>query len=206
MQTANNNQEATVAGDKSAATDTTSSSAVSSPVQAPPTDEEIAEAILKTKQEEEWRADLTRLEYEIQTLRNVLTVKIDEAAELKRKLGITTIVELKQDFQHGVQSIKESETVQKTSAAFKSFGEYASKKLEDMRNSNAFKSVEEKVGGAYTSVKKRVSRSDGGHEDSPDAAEGETSPTAADGKEDLSAMLPESGKPAAAAAVEKPAA
>ena len=51
-----------------------------------------------------------QLEYEIQTLRNVLIAKIDEANELKRKLGITPMVELKQDVMTGIQTIKESET------------------------------------------------------------------------------------------------
>jgi hypothetical protein len=60
----------------------------------------------------------------------------------------------------GIQSIKESDTVKKTNAALKSFGDFATRKIGDLRNSNTFKSVEEKVGGAYSSVKKRVSRSD----------------------------------------------
>jgi len=51
-----------------------------------------------------------QLEYEIQTLRNVLIAKINEAGELKRKLGITPMVELKQDLKTGIQTIKESET------------------------------------------------------------------------------------------------
>lgn len=50
-----------------------------------------------------------QLEYEIQTLRSVLSVKIREANELKRKLGITTMSELKDDFRHGVQTVRESD-------------------------------------------------------------------------------------------------
>jgi len=44
------------------------------------------------------------------TLRSVLDAKIREAALLKQKLGITPLVEFKDDFYHGIQVIKESET------------------------------------------------------------------------------------------------
>lgn len=126
-----------------------------------------------TKKEETWEADLARLEDEIRTLKSVLSTKERQAAELKRKLGITPIMELKQDITHSIQAIKESDTVQKTNeklhqfgetiastgayqktnAAFKTFGAFASRKIGDFRNSGAFKSVEDKVGGAYSSVK-----------------------------------------------------
>jgi len=67
-------------------------------------------------------------------------------------------------------SITESDTFQKTnqaikqvgaktSTAFTSFGAYTSRKLGDVRNSNTFKSFEEKVGGAYSNVKTRMSGS-----------------------------------------------
>jgi hypothetical protein len=107
--------------------------------------------------EQEWRSELAKLEEEIATLRSVLDAKVVEASELKRKLGITPLVELKDDFKHGIQVFKESEPVQKTNAAFKSFGAFASRKFGDLRNSNMFKSVEEKVGGAYNSVKQSQS-------------------------------------------------
>jgi len=50
-----------------------------------------------------------QLEYEIQTLRSVLSVKMHEANELKRKLGITTISEFKEDLRHGMQTVRESD-------------------------------------------------------------------------------------------------
>ena len=52
-----------------------------------------------------------QLEEEITTLRSVLDTKIKEAAELKQKLGITPLVEFTDDFKHGVQVIRESETL-----------------------------------------------------------------------------------------------
>jgi hypothetical protein len=53
--------------------------------------------------------NMLQLEYEIQTLRNVLVAKMNEASDLKRKLGITPMVELKQDLVSGFHTIKESE-------------------------------------------------------------------------------------------------
>lgn len=50
-----------------------------------------------------------QLEYEIETLRTVLIVKNNQAAELKRRLGITPMTEMKQDLQQGIQTIKESD-------------------------------------------------------------------------------------------------
>jgi len=131
------------------------------------------DAAEQARREEIWRTELAKLEEEIGTLKSVLNAKVNEATELKRKLGITTIVELKEDLKHGIQAIKESETVQKTNeklhqwgetiasteayqkttSSLKEFGAFASRKMGDLKNSNAFKSVEGKVGGAYSSIK-----------------------------------------------------
>ena len=53
---------------------------------------------------------LLQVEGEIATLKQVLGSKVRYATELKRKLGITPIQELKSDFQLGVKTIKDSET------------------------------------------------------------------------------------------------
>lgn len=111
------------------------------------------------QQEEEWKTELARLEYEIQTLRSVLAVKMREANELKRKLGITTMSEFKDDLRHSVQTVRESDMYQRTNTALQNFGDYASRKIGTIRNSSMYKSFEEKVGGAYTSVKSRVASS-----------------------------------------------
>lgn len=130
-------------------------------------------------QQEEWKRELERLEDEIQTLRSVLSVKIHQANEIKKKLGVTPLGEFKQDLRTGIQTIKESEVMQKTNetlhnwgesvaatnayqktnSALRSFGAYASKKLGDVRNSNAMKSMEGKISEAYTNVKTKVANS-----------------------------------------------
>ena len=50
-----------------------------------------------------------QLEDEIQTLRQVLACKVRDASELKKKLGITPMVEFKQDLRQGFQNIKDSD-------------------------------------------------------------------------------------------------
>jgi len=52
-----------------------------------------------------------QLEEEIVTLRSVLDAKVKEAGELKQKLGITPLVEFRDDFKHGIQVIRESDTL-----------------------------------------------------------------------------------------------
>ena len=50
-----------------------------------------------------------QLEKEMQTLRKVLQAKCAEASELKYKLGISPMNDLKEDVKHGFQVIQESE-------------------------------------------------------------------------------------------------
>uniref|UniRef100_A0A8C6HAX6 Tumor protein D52 n=1 Tax=Mus spicilegus TaxID=10103 RepID=A0A8C6HAX6_MUSSI len=111
---------------------------------------------LTEEEQEELRRELTKVEEEIQTLSQVLAAKEKHLAELKRKLGISSLQELKQNIAKGWQDVtatnaykKTSETLsqagQKASAAFSSVGSVITKKLEDVKNSPTFKSFEEKV-------------------------------------------------------------
>ncbi|XP_064597697.1 tumor protein D52-like isoform X2 [Liolophura sinensis] len=124
---------------------------------------------------QEWKDELHKVEEEIVTLRQVLTAKVRESAELKRKLGITPFQEFKHDMQSGINTIKESNTYQKTSAVVKTasektssalstIGTSVSRKLGDIRNSQTFRSMEERVGSTYANVKAKVagSKSDEG--------------------------------------------
>ncbi|CAM2106780.1 tumor protein D52 isoform X2 [Caretta caretta] len=125
---------------------------------------------LSEQEQEELRKELAKVEEEIQTLSQVLAAKEKHLAEIKRKLGINSLQELRQNITKGWQDVtstsaykKTSETLsqagQKASAAFSSVGSVITKKLEDvnirsiqhsismpvMRNSSTFKSFEEKV-------------------------------------------------------------
>ena len=53
---------------------------------------------------------VSQLEEEITTLRSVLSTKQREAANIKAKLGITPMTEMKADLRTGLNNIRESET------------------------------------------------------------------------------------------------
>ncbi|XP_031139710.1 tpd52 like 2b isoform X16 [Sander lucioperca] len=112
---------------------------------------------LTEEEAEELRTELTKVEEEINTLRQVLSAKERHATELKRKLGLSPLTELKQNLTKSWQDVQTSnaykktqETLsqagQKTSAALTTVGTVISKRLGDMRNSATFKSFEDKVG------------------------------------------------------------
>lgn len=119
------------------------------------------------RQKAAWSADLAKVEEEIQTLRHVLANKVRVSQELKRKLGISVWKELTDDVNQGLKNVKESQVFQKTESVFKStaekttsilggFGSGISMKLGQMRNSDSFRSLEERVGSAYENVKTKV--------------------------------------------------
>jgi len=128
---------------------------------------------LTEEEAEELRTELTKVEEEINTLRQVLSAKERHAAELKRKLGLSPLNELRQnitkswqdvqtsnaylsasatldDITHSEAYKKTQETLsqagQKTSAALTTVGSAITRRLGDMRNSATFKSFEDKMG------------------------------------------------------------
>ncbi|XP_069477349.1 tumor protein D52 isoform X1 [Ambystoma mexicanum] len=140
-------------------------------------DKETCPETLTEEEQEELKKELEKVEDEIQTLSQVLAAKEKHLAEIKRKLGVTALTELKQNISKGFQDVastnvykKTTETLsqagQKASAAFSSVGSVITKKLEDvnlrsiqhsismpaMRNSPTFKSFEEKVETLKTKV------------------------------------------------------
>ncbi|XP_039697863.1 tumor protein D52 isoform X5 [Pteropus medius] len=138
----------------------------------PEAGEDVAAAIsapetLSEEEQEELRRELAKVEEEIQTLSQVLAAKEKHLAEIKRKLGINSLQELKQNIARGWQDVtampaykKTSETLsqagQKASAAFASVGSVITKKLEDVKNSPTFKSFEEKVENLKASRESKV--------------------------------------------------
>ncbi|XP_074846723.1 tumor protein D53 isoform X2 [Carettochelys insculpta] len=121
-------------------------------------------SIISEEEKEELKIELAKLEDEISTLRQVLAAKEKHLAEIKHKLGISLMNELKQNFSkswHDMQTTsaykKTHETLshagQKATAAISNVGTAISKKFGDMRNSPTFKSFEEKVETTVTSLK-----------------------------------------------------
>ncbi|XP_062406553.1 tumor protein D53 isoform X2 [Sardina pilchardus] len=138
------------------------------------------------EEREEMTNELVKLEEEISTLRQVLGSKERRHLELKQKLGITPLSELRHNFNRSwtdMQSStvykKTSETLstagQKTSAAFTNLGSAITRKFGDMsysirhsmsmpamRNSPSFRSFEEKVENTVTTIKSKVGPGAGG--------------------------------------------
>ncbi|MEQ2220623.1 hypothetical protein ILYODFUR_007234 [Ilyodon furcidens] len=119
------------------------------------------------EEREEILQELTKLEEEISTLKQVLLSKEKQHAELKQKLGISPLNELRNNFSRGWHDMqtstaykKTSETLstagQKTSAAFSNFGSTITRKFGDMRNSPSFRSFEEKVENTVSTIKTKV--------------------------------------------------
>lgn len=120
---------------------------VGSPVPAPAMTEE---------ERQELQEELLKVEDEIQTLSQVLAAKEKQVVDIKKKLGITPLNELKQNITKTWQEVttstaykRTSETLtqasQKATAAFSTVGSAITRKLEDVRNTPSFKSFEEKV-------------------------------------------------------------
>uniref|UniRef100_A0A8C3RA19 TPD52 like 1 n=1 Tax=Cyanoderma ruficeps TaxID=181631 RepID=A0A8C3RA19_9PASS len=100
--------------------------------------------MISEEEKEELKIELAKLEDEISTLRQVLTAKEKHLVEIKQKLGISLMNELKQNFSkswHDMQTTsaykKTHETLshagQKATAAISNVGTAISKKFGDMR-------------------------------------------------------------------------
>ncbi|XP_045428657.1 tumor protein D53 isoform X3 [Pipistrellus kuhlii] len=129
-------------------------------------------SMLSDEEREELKAELVQLEDEITTLRQVLSAKERHLIEIKQKLGMNLMNEIKQNFSkswHDMQTTtaykKTHETLshagQKATAAFSNVGTAISKKFGDMRshsigNSPTFKSFEERVETTVTSLKETL--------------------------------------------------
>ncbi|XP_026862767.1 tpd52 like 2b isoform X2 [Electrophorus electricus] len=109
---------------------------------------------LTEEEAEELRIELTKVEEEIQTLRQVLLAKERHASELKRKLGLSPLSELKQNISKGWQDVQ-------TSNAYLS----ASATLDDITHSEVYKKTQEtlsqagqKTSAAFTTMGSAISR------------------------------------------------
>ncbi|XP_069463617.1 tumor protein D53 isoform X2 [Ambystoma mexicanum] len=152
-------------------------------------DEEMATdvdiPILSEEEKEELSAEVVKLEDEISTLRQVLADKEKRLMDIKHKLGVNVMNELKQNFSKSWYDVqthsaykKTQETLshagQKATAAISTVGSVIGKKLGDMRshsigysirhsmsmpamrNTPTFKSFEERVESTVTTLKTKV--------------------------------------------------
>ncbi|XP_078398282.1 tumor protein D53 isoform X1 [Cetorhinus maximus] len=122
---------------------------------------------LPEEEKEDLGVELAKLEDEISTLRQVLIAKEKHLVEIKQKMGITPLKEIKHNLSKGWQDMQTSEiykktqetlntTGQKASAALNNVSSTLSKKLGEMKNSPMFKSFEERVETTVSSLKCKV--------------------------------------------------
>ncbi|XP_027275804.1 tumor protein D54 isoform X7 [Cricetulus griseus] len=100
-------------------------------------------------EEEELRAELAKVEEEIITLRQVLAAKERHCGELKRRLGLSTLGELKQNLSRSWHDVQVSTAYVKTS---EKLGEWNEKVTQSDLNSATFKSFEDRVGTIKSKV------------------------------------------------------
>ncbi|XP_078092720.1 tpd52 like 2b isoform X9 [Mustelus asterias] len=79
-------------------------------------------SMLSEAETEELKSELTKVEDEIATLRQVLVAKERHAAEIKRKLGLTPFTELKQNLSKSWQDVQASNAYKKTQATLSTAG------------------------------------------------------------------------------------
>ncbi|XP_014882171.1 tumor protein D52 isoform X2 [Poecilia latipinna] len=119
--------------------------------------------VMTEEERQELQEELAKVEDEIQTLSQVLAAKEKQLADIKRKLGITPLNELKQNITKTWQEVTTSTAYRRTSetlsqaslkatAAFSNMGSAISKKFEDVRNAPTFKTLEEKVETLKTKI------------------------------------------------------
>ncbi|XP_072371023.1 tumor protein D54-like isoform X10 [Scyliorhinus torazame] len=144
--------------------------------------------VLSEAETEELKSELTKVEDEIATLRQVLVAKERHASDIKRKLGLTPFNELKQNLSKSWQDVQASNAYKKTQAtlstagskttsAISSVGSVLTRTLGEinsysirhsismpaMRESPTFKSFEESVGNLKAKVIGNENNSKGGY-------------------------------------------
>lgn len=132
------------------------------------------------EEREELQQELAKVEEEIQTLTQVLADKEKQVVDMKRRLGITALNELKQNITKTWQGVTTSTAYKLTSetfsqaglkatAALSTVGSAIGRKLEDVRNAPTFKSLEEKVETLKTKMTPSVGNQDDQDDGSVDA-------------------------------------
>ncbi|XP_023652475.1 tumor protein D54-like isoform X2 [Paramormyrops kingsleyae] len=122
---------------------------------------------LSEEEQEELKLELSKVEDEIQTLRQVLCAKERHAGELKRRLGLTPLEELRQNLNRGWQDMQTSTAYVRTT---EKLGEWNEK----MTTSDLYKKTQEtlsqagqKTSAALSNMGTAISRKFGDMRNSP---------------------------------------
>ncbi|XP_039508263.1 tpd52 like 2b isoform X6 [Pimephales promelas] len=138
---------------------------------------------LTEEEAEELRLELTKVEEEIHTLRQVLSAKERHSAELKRKLGLSPLSEFKQNITKSWQDVQTSNAYVKMSEKLGQWNNKvtgcdvyvsASSTLDDITSSEVYKKTQEtlsqagqKTSAALSTVGTAISRKLGDMRNSP---------------------------------------
>lgn len=122
---------------------------VSAPTPAEPTEEE----------KKAWLGELAKIDEETATLRLVLQAKIRRATDLKRKLGITQVDEIKAEVNSALKNIQESNAYVKTSATLQVVSQKTGQIV-----SNAASAFRESISGKNNNNNDNIDESSPGRE------------------------------------------
>jgi len=115
------------------------------------------------RQREEWKAELSKTEEEILTLKQVLASKERHAQGLKRRLGITAWREFSDDMTQGLKNLQESATYKRTTENLTFAKDIAREKtsgiIAGITASNAFQKMSTSMTGAYGAAKTKMANS-----------------------------------------------
>ncbi|XP_074928293.1 tumor protein D54 isoform X12 [Chelonoidis abingdonii] len=113
---------------------------------------------LTEAEEEELRSELAKVEEEIGTLRQVLAAKERHCGELKRKLGLTTFDELKQNLSKSWHDVQGSNAYMKTSEKLGEWNEKVTQSELYKKTQETLSQAGQKTSAALSNVGSVISR------------------------------------------------
>ncbi|XP_055120944.1 tumor protein D54 isoform X2 [Symphalangus syndactylus] len=113
---------------------------------------------LTEAEEEELRAELTKVEEEIVTLRQVLAAKERHCGELKRRLGLSTLGELKQNLSRSWHDVQVSNAYVKTSEKLGEWNEKVTQSDLYKKTQETLSQAGQKTSAALSTVGSAISR------------------------------------------------
>ncbi|XP_032897259.1 tumor protein D54 isoform X4 [Amblyraja radiata] len=114
--------------------------------------------VLSEVETEELKSELIKVEDEIATLRQVLAAKEKHAAEIKRKLGLTTFNELKQNLSKGWQDVQASNAYKGASVKVEDLNKTITQSEVYKKTSATLSTAGSKTSSAISSVGSVLSR------------------------------------------------
>ncbi|CAH8467232.1 unnamed protein product [Schistosoma turkestanicum] len=130
----------------------------------PPQEVNTAQTSLSEEEKARLQVELSQVEEEIRLLQETLVVKQRRSNEIKKSLGFVTLSTLQYDVMEGIHKLEDTDAYIKTSELLSkakdktvNVAQDAKEKVEStisaIRNSEVVKSLNDKVGSAYSTVK-----------------------------------------------------